>query len=1126
MTLPSHRTAVIAAAVVGAIVVGMAILGPILSRASKRRKAIALMPRWPDDWPDYGEFLSGRLPGWTWLPPLRGIPVSAWPGVLGRWLLQLVTMGVRPPDLTFRGVARWLVDVFYWGPRRLHWRAPGGFYALPSGRYAMGTAAARLGLLQPRNWLERKCPLEIWMPRDMLYRHFGLAGPTGSGKTTTLGIALPFYAAYGNQTVIINDVKLANGGAEYFAWFVDHWRRHGRAAYNFNPWTPDETLACEPIHAATREQVDIIVAALIKAAKSGKGADSGTTGFEFFNNAARQLLTALVLGLRYAPRRYCSLPTLFRVTAMGARAITEFLADITAHYPPLETTEAAIRRLLDVPDAQLEAAWLAADGARQQRADDVTTALAVVDRSGYEIQQWVAEARRTLWHRGERIAAPEDVGDVRWKVLRQLYHHRHAAFEEAIGNLGTVIEQPEQTFANIIMTMQNALSPFQAADVQRAFARPEFFLADVVNQPSLFIIGAPQAKWDVGAKFTATMFWNLVINLVYERGRNAAIDHTRNVDVLALMDEMPALGLESLAQVLATVRSYKMGVLGVFQSDHQLKEGWGDNYGTVLDNMVQAATLFGSGGETAKRTAERAGKAVMLKENRSTSTQGMGFNMAGNSTSVATTAERVERMTEQDVTEMRVNGRTQGDKTAIFTGKNAAPFLFSQIPWWDDPVIRDYLDASFHPSRGQWKLPENRHPFIRAPWFEVENPRRKSREEPWVFRTDATGQRIPDAHAHDKYRDTVDLIAPHPDGTTLYELRDSVFDPTELGITPVTTEHLQATVAKKLGQQAAVPAAAPAPKPTAGSTSAPVGTAALRTHLAVLDELLESDAGLPNYTPMPALNWEDRRHSWYEIAESIQRAECERHYVIPKGPVPGLHLEVETVNLEWYMANAVHSVLDFPSFVFKWVKKPGVAPSTPAEVQAVIANACDLHEHLAGGIAASPLVWGPYLELADVAPAGVRDALRRCLDRVRDRLAAATAPEVLVSIWADVRGELMEVVPPDLDATVARLFVHAEALVDYGTLTRAQHLDLQRFGDDAQSALPQFTAFLASNQYLMPAREAIRAQMENGAELRTAIERYPHRKAAAARLSDAVAHYRALEEVHTALRGVPAVSAT
>ena len=247
--------------------------------------------------------------------------------------------------------------------------------------------------------------------------------------------------------------------------------------------------------------------------------------------------------------------------------------------------------------------------------------------------------------------------------------------------------------------------------------------------------------------------------------------------------------------------------------------------------------------------------------------------------------------------------------------------------------------------------------------------------------------------------------------------------------------------------------------------------------------------------------------------------------MIPEGPLPGLHVDVEAVNLAWYLAHAVHSVMDFPSFVFKWGKKSGIAPSKPADVQAVIANACDLHDHLAGGVAACPLVWGPYLEAADAAPAGVRDVMRRFLDRVRDRLAAATAPEVLVPVWADVRGELLEAVPPEIDATVARLMVHAEALVDYGALTRAQHLDLQQFGDEVRSPLGQFSDWLATNQYLMPAREAIRAQMANGSDLRTAVERYPHRKAAAVRLAAAVAKHHAIDDVHAALRGEPAFSA-
>jgi type IV secretory pathway TraG/TraD family ATPase VirD4 len=1088
--------AAIAMIVIGALVV------PAQLRASRRRRASALMPQWPDDWPPYAEFLSGRLPGWSPWPKLRGVPLGTWPAAIGRWIISLITLGVRLPDFSPASVTRFLADVCYWGPQRLRWRAPSAFWALPSGRYALGTGAIRLGLLQPRNWFERWFPLEIWMPRPMIYRHYALAGPTGSGKTTTIGISLPFYAAYANQSVIINDVKLANGGAEYFAWFVDHWRSHGGNAINFNPWTPDETLCCEPIHAATREELDIIVATLLKANSSGKK-DGGGDKNPFFDKAGAQLLKALVLALQYAPRRYCSLPVLYRIVAMGARAITEFLAYISTSYPSLNDTERACRRLLDVPDAQLEAEWHDTTGARQPRAADITDALAIVDRSGIQIQQWLRAARALLWHAGQRIAEPTDASwEPRWGALRGLYVGRRVAFDEAIGNLGTVIEQPDQTFSNIVMTVQNTVAAFQAPELQRAFGRPEFDLRDVVTQPSLFVIGAPQAKWEVGAKFTAALFWELTLNLVYERGKEKGHEHANAVDVVCLMDEMPALGLESLANLLATIRSYKAPLIGMYQSVNQLKQTYGENYGTVLDNYISQGTLYGSGGETAKMTAERVGEAVMLKLSKSSSSQGGGLGQG--SSSVSTSAERVKRMTDQDVTEMRVNGESLGERAALYTGKTNPPFLYQQIPWWEDRVIVEYMDAQFNAASGQTKLRENRNPFMRAPLFEVENPDKRDANEPWILKYDQTGNPIPDAHAHDAYRDTVDLLAPPPGGRTLYEVVDPPFDPKAIGLTPVTTEQLQATIAKKLGQQAPAPNAPATPPPPAVPT---------RTFADLIDALADSDAGLPNQVPMPMLEWRDGRHTWREIADGVTAAEAERRFVVPAGKLPGLHLSVESMPLEWYFANAVHTVLDFPSFVFKWTKHRGVGPATPEEAQGVIGGAVDVSQHLAGGVAACPLVWQPFLAIEAAAPAAIRALVSACLERGRDRLASADSPEVLVPVWADLRGELLELLPPQLDPATTRYFFAAEALLDYGARTRAQHLDLTLFADPERTPAPTFEDYLNKNAYPMPAFDAMKRAFGTASVLTQAIDRFPHRRAAALRLADAAANSDLVDEV-------------
>lgn len=1069
----------------GAVVaVGVVVaLIPSWMRATRRRAALDLMPRWPDDWPDYGEIF-------TWRRPRN--PRRPWHTDGGAWL-------------------PWLVDLLYWTPVRLLTFRGGqnGLLAVPNGAYVIGAGAIRIGRLPGRNWIERLSPLEVWMPRQVAYRHFALAGPTGAGKTTTLGIAVPFYAAYSGQSVVINDVKLENGGGEYFAWFVDHWRRLGCQAIQFNPWAGNESLGLEPIFTATREEIDLIVAALTKAGKPAKSGDGGGNS-AFFDNAGKQLLTGLILAARYLPRRYCSLPTVYRVLSMGARAVVELWAHIEKTYPSLTDVELACNALMEVPEAQLEAALVMPDGTKVPRTTEVTQALALADRAGMDIQAWLRDARTAYWVDGQRSGprrGPE--WDQRMRDLGQRYHRRRQDWEITVREMGTLFDQPmEPTLANIAMTALNTMSSFKAPELQRAFSRPEFQIVDVVRTPTIFVIGSPQAKEEVGGKFVGSMCWQLLLNRVYERSRDPSYNSATAIDVVGLMDEMPALGLESLARLLATIRSYRAPMLGIYQSDNQLKQGYGEDYGTVLDNYVGQATLFSSAGETAKRTADRVGEATILKRQRSTNYQGIaGTGSSGGSMSAS--AERVPRMTQSDVTEMRVNGRSMGETAAVSTSKDRPPFLFFQIPWWEDAVIRRGMQATFSPASGRYRLPENRTPFFRHPLYQVENPA-KEPYEAWIYARTPSGEKIPDAHAHDPYRDTVDYIAP-PVAPVFFDWDTPGFVPSELGLTPVTAESLQATLTQKLQKGAPNPTPTPAkpstPKPSgstgsagsAGSAGKSVPTEDLRLHFGTIKALVDSDVGFPQHPTMPMLLFEDRRYGFREVAEGILAAERERVLCAPEGALPGVPSTAMRWPLEWWLAQGFQTALDFASWLFMWLRHPLLGTTEVEQAQATIGNTCAILDHLTAGIAAPPHLWGPLLDAADEATPAMRTAALAFLESARDRMGRARTPETLVALWADVRAEVADLVSDDpairLSATDAVLLVLVEVIVDFAALSRATWLDLQAFGDPKKTSPEEFETRYAERNLLYPMPHLLALRDEEGLRtaLRDALQRFTHR---------------------------------
>ena len=1056
------------------------------------------MPQWPHDFPSRKTFLLRA-------PPTGPVSTFTIRGALSRLKASdrtvatvIRTVAAAAPR-RLKEVVLELPGTIYWGWQRRSWSTVNGYIAARSSSQLWGTGALRIGILHPQNWLERRYPMQVWIPRKDIFRHVGVIGPTGAGKTTTLSIAVPWIAATAGQSVVMNDVKEP---CEFFPWMVDWWRSWGRTTINFAPHTPAETLCCELLHSARRDELDIIAEALL-AADSGQ--ESGATqsgGNKFFEDAGKQFVAGLMRMFRFAPRRYCNLPVLFKIVAMGGKALVECAARLESYMPevPLADTppsadgrwpsEAerhkweelrdACRIVVGTPANALEADGVHARTHRGTRTNaGLRAALEIVDRAGYDIHCWVRDARAAVWARAEEMTphpVRPDWGTSVWKdreaTLERLWRARVREWRDLMGALGTTFRQPETTFENIVMATQNSLKMFADDMVATAFSRPEFDFRTVAQSPTLFIVGAPLSRGSAG-RFIASVFSKLVINTVFSR-------REKTPDVILLQEEAPTLKDKDLPQTLAVVRSNGGALMVIAQSDTQWKALMGEHAGTIDENLVNQIALKGTKGETAKRIAERFGVALVEKKSRS---RNHGSDQSGGSTS--TSIERVDRMTVNDVTDVCVNGESLGPYGAMACGTAVEPFFFTLMPYWTDPVIVSTLKCA-PDAHGRLRPRENHAPYHRVKRTQLRALTHYDGSS--VLAPDAYGRPMPqfeeilgsdgapllDPHAVDPMRDTVDFIEP-PTRPTFYELDTVTLDVDDLlalGITPTTGKTLQEILerreaaARKGGGKAKASAEDP---PPAASSSAGVGRGTPAPATAsdpgvngmrprawgwVYRGMLALESSYPLTNPaMPWVEWDEGRRGWIDIATKLAEARLAGPLggppIVVRPGVTGSSMvslsETEmAAPLAVYLFLSAHIALDLVSWTNHHLRRAEYHKHPPSMARQLIHEVLTELDAYCNGIQAPEVLLTLWMTSGQAIAPLICRAMDHALEAVRDQLGTATTADDLAQQWAAARAQWYELAgDPQTPHTpeVAWRFALAECLTDFGALSRATFLD-------------------------------------------------------------------------------------
>ncbi|MGI8547182.1 MAG: type IV secretory system conjugative DNA transfer family protein [Gemmatimonadaceae bacterium] len=1105
------------AAVVAFIGLAAVMLIPRFLRAEKRRRARSQMPKWPHDFPLRKTYLSRKRPP----GPVSTFSVRAEIAKLKpseRDPKTLLRTALRALPRRIAGIIVELPGTIYWGVQRRGWAKSGGYIAARTSRQMFGAGAFRLGVLVPENWFERRYPMQVWIPRDEIFRHLGVIGPTGAGKTTTLSLAIPWIAATSGQSIFMNDVKEP---CEFFPWLVDWWRSWGRETINFAPHTPDESLCCELLHSARRDELDIIAEALLSADSGQESGAAGGGGNKFFDDAGKQFFAGLMRMMRFAPRRYCTLPALFKIVAMGGKALVEFAVKLESYMPEVpqigvlassdgrwaseverlkwEEIRDACRAIVSAPPVKLEADGVQPRTHRGTRTDAaLAAALEIVDRSGYEIHCWIRDARVAAWPRGNDAVSCSrpDFATAAWKEreadLERLWRARVREWRDLMGTLGTTFRQPETTFENIVLSTQNSLKMFADDMVATAFSHPEFDFRSVADRPTLFTVGAPLSRGAAG-KFIASSFSKLVLNTVFSRRH-------KSPDVGLVMEEAPTLKDKDLPQTLSTVRSNGGAVIVIAQSDTQWKGLLGELAGTVNENLVNQLALKGTAGDTAKRIAERFGVAAIEKKSRNKS---HGGESGGGST--GTSIEMVERLRVNEVTDVMINGESLGKLGAMSFGTAVEPFFFSLLQYWNDEVMVRTLNCTPN-AAGELKPRENHRPYHRVKRTRVQ-PRLYADGSPVLLadRDSSTGQMrmVPqyddvlgpdgtpqlDPHAVDPMRDTVDFIEP-PDRPTYYEMEPVTLDVEDLvvlGITPPSAKEL-----KELQERREAAAKKGASKGKTGSTDsatdqsgtladgatgsvaagvsaqAPLVLPPIRSWGWLYHGILALDSSFPlRQLAMPWVEWDDGRRGWSEIAQMTAEARrvgptggapvVVRPSVAGESLVPLSETEI-AAPLAAYLFLSAHVALDFVSWTNQHLRRANFAVQPPSVVRQLLAEVFGELDDFCSGIQAPEGLLGPWAASGAAIPVPVCTAMDNVLEDVRDRFGEATSPAELARKWAWARTRWYELagdrnVPHTTD--VAWRFALAEAITDFGALSRATFLDFRavtdptRYPDDA-----------------------------------------------------------------------------
>lgn len=624
-----------------------------------------------------------------------------------------------------------------------------GYLTMPT-RQALGSGHTPLGRTYPRARLfpdifplrELRRRVEwwtsrpVWIPYMKRFQHLGVLGATGKGKSTAFVIPQLVYGSLEkNSAYFVIDVK----SPQFLRYFGQVYRDQGKEVIYFDPFTPDETLAFEPLW---RSNVDIRdeLAEVISTYTTATGSVSETGNSEFFKDAAKRTTRALLDLATYWPRQYCNLPCVQQLIAAGGKAITEAFEAIVKKGSPVEVLKwedslrAPFLLLLEAPEEGLRAGYN-----KDAPVSELRAALSILNRAGYQAARLVQRMRPYVAaHRAGKLDATRwaQAEAAFWSELEEAITWRRSEAERLVASMGEFITMPDDTKNSVVSTITNKTNWFREGNLAKAFSRDELDLTVVTEKPCLFLVGAPMARLQMGSLFVSSMLTNLVLNSVFERGMRMeqGAKGVSSHGIFLMLDEFVQLNIRTAPRILATFRGFKSGLTMIIQERGQLKNLYGEDATTMEGNTVHKVLLQGAHEDSAEYYAEKAiGRVVVTKRSKSHS----GTGKEGRSTSES--QEEVALMSGPDVKQMRLNGRMM-PKLALSIGADVPAFPIRPVQYWDDPTIRSLMkmkrkvvrtDKNNKPSllrfwewKELWGMPEDATPYLtRRPSLKTAPPR-------------------------------------------------------------------------------------------------------------------------------------------------------------------------------------------------------------------------------------------------------------------------------------------------------------------------------------------------------------------------------------------------------------------
>lgn len=660
-------------------------------------------------------------------------------------------------------------------------------------------------LTRVREWVLRKTTREVWIPYGARFTHWGIAGPTGKGKSTAFAHPQLAYGALEENTAYFAiDVK----SPQFTRMYSRSYKNAGKEVYFFDPWSIDESLGFEPLWRAPAEVLNEISEVVATYSTKGESAEGGNS--EFFNLAAQRVMRGLVELAQFWPRRYCNLPAVRQLVVAGFDKVEAAFRQAPAMLPTFADLEAAIDVVLGADEEMLRQV-------PRDPAADVTRALEVLDRAGYRIAHLTKNMRRYRAQRDAGSITAEKFSQAEkafWTEVRTECDRRKLQLQKLIEGQGEYLDMPPETKGSVMSTLTNKISWFQDENVAKAFSRDELDVRRIVERPCLLLVGAPMAKLNVGSLFVASILTNLAINAIFQRG--AAIEAgAKNVwkgGTIALLDEFPQLNIRKASQALATFRGFKGALFLIYQDRGQLKKLYGEDFTNIEANCVHQVLLQGAHIETCKFYAEAIGQ-VSIEKRSESGTDGDGKK------NISKSIERVSRVDTNDIRDGRLNGQTK-EKLAFSVGGETPAFPFIPVPYWEDPLIRKLLDLELTVVKEGpfWNWTDYWQPRI-DPDDKYIHRRKRNRRDP---ENDPVSHRLDDA-----FGQYVEYLIGRPkervvrDGREVVEV---VYDELE-----VPNLDLAAILGQKGGAQPAPGQArnpaAPAPPPPAGGPGGPAAKA-------------------------------------------------------------------------------------------------------------------------------------------------------------------------------------------------------------------------------------------------------------------------------------------------------------